>query len=217
MGFNSLYAKIINKTSIVFDDFYYVKFYANMIDSVVYIADQYTKDFDFIFIKCRKLSKENWDFIYQQQEQLDRQKLLLMFSVVELNFLQIEFNNDYLTLESLNKILRLHPILLKHIVMLISKQAKIKYETPRENLLAEFKRLYNSQRGIVLKYKQIGQYLHLCSFYEKLGLNYFDLKKMPYETYQNLLTLIGIQTEIKNDQIRSLNQKNKHKSGGKFR
>lgn len=217
MDFNALYTKVINKTSIVFDDFYYIKFYVNIVDSIISISDQYVKDYDYICIKCRKISRQDWNFIYDQQEEINRQKLLMAFSIVDMNFLALQFENSYLTVDSIDKIFKLHPILLNHIVVLINQYSINRDVTPRDSLLAQFKRLYNSERGIVLKYKQIGEYLHLCSFWEKLGLNYFDLQKLPYETYENLLTLIGIQTEIKNDQIRSLNQKSKHKSGGKFR
>lgn len=215
--FDSLYRKIINKPFIKFDDFYYVQFYANMKNDLVTISDKKEKGFDFFQIKCRKLSKENWDTIYCEQDNQVKQKLLLMFSIVETNFLSLTFEDGCISLQSLKKILSLNVAIVKAIIYKINNYYKENQEDEghRQKLLFEFRRLYNSDKGIVLKYKQIGQYLHLCSFYEKLGLNYFDLQKLPYDVYKQLLMMIGIETEIKNQQIRQINKKAKQSSRGR--
>ena len=216
--FEELYQKIINKPVIHFDQFYDIQFYTKLCDNVITISDQKQKDFDCIQIKCRKLGKENWDMIFSQPNNDIREKLLLIFSIVKTNFMNIEIVQECMSLNSLNKLLKLNSVFVKYIIKKINEyitNISFNDQNYRNKLLYQFRRLYHSEKGIILKYKQIGQYLHLCSFYDKLGLNYFDLQKLPYDTYRQLLMMMGIQTEVKNEQIREMNKKTKQSSRGR--
>lgn len=208
--FNQLYEKINNKSLVVFEDYFNVQFYLNYQDGFIQISQSQQKNFDYINIKCRKLTKQNWDTIKQQEDEFCRQKLLLVFSIVQTNFLQLKLTKNCLQLQSLNKLLKLHPKILKFIIEKIYDQSKYVITNQyRNKILMQFDKLYNSEKGIVLKHKQISNYLHLCAFYQKLGLNYFDLKKLPYDLYQQLSMMIGIQTQIKNRELQKINKKGK--------
>lgn len=209
--FNELYQKIVNKPlTLVFNEYFTFQFYVqkNKDDSIS-IYDNFVKNSDKLQVRCRKLSTQNWDIVSQQQDSKIKQKLMLMFSIVETNFLKINFDqNGFVTIQSLNQLMTLNVGIVKKIIHKIyqfyNDDKDSKY---RSSLTSQFKRLYSSDKGIVLKHKQIGQYLSYCGFWEKLGLNYFQVRQLPHDVYRQFVMLMNIQTQVKNSEIQKMNNK----------
>lgn len=213
--FKQLYSKVVNKPlTLIFNEYFQFSFYVKKNkNGSISIYDNYTKNTDKLQVRCRKLSTQNWDLISEQKQQLSKQKLLLLFSVVQTNFMNITFDqNRYVTLQCLDELLSINVGIVKKIIHKIEQFYQDKHQPKyRSNLSLQFKRLYNSDKGITLKYKQIGQYLNYCAFWQKLGLNYFDIQQLPHQVYKQLVMMMNIQTQVKNAQMQKLN--NKLKSG----
>lgn len=209
--FEDIYKKIVNKPlMLVFDQYFNIQFYVKLNkDNSVVISDSFIKDYDKIYIKCRKLSTQNWEIISQQQNSQIREKLLLMFSLFQTNFLPIEFDqNNFVKLQTINKFLSINFKIIKKIIYKINQFYDDKRDSKyQSNLTLQFRRLYNSEKGIILRYKQISQYLHYCNFWQKLGLNYFQVKQLPHDVYRNFVMMMNIETQVKNAEIQKANKK----------
>ena len=65
----------------------------------------------------------------------------------------------------------------------------------------------------------IGLYCDLVSFWEKFGLNYFDIKKLPYDVFSKLKLIIGKENEIKIEELKHHDNKGRqinNKNGGQI-
>lgn len=209
--FNDLYQKIVNKPlTLIFDQYFQFQFYVKTnSDGFISIYDNKNKNADKLQIRCRKLSTQNWDIISQQQQNDIKQRLLLMFSLVQTNFIDVNFDqNGFVTYETLNQLTSLNVGIVKKIIHKIQQFYDDKKDSKyRSNIALQFKKLYNSDKGIVLKHKQISQYLSYCNFWQKLGLNYFQVRQLPHDVYKQLVMMMNIETQVKNAEIQKMNNK----------
>ena len=144
-----------------------------------------------------------WDLI-QQQDKQHRNKLLLVFSFIDSNCIDFAFQHGFLRYDSLQQFLKLNPIIINFVLNEIQSKYKDYNQDYRRNIAIQFNNLYNSKKGVVLKNKQIINYLTYSRFWEKLGLNYFDIKKLPYDVYNQLNLVIGVENEIKANALSKL-------------
>lgn len=214
--FEEIYKDIINTPLLHhFNEYFDIEFFVfkNQESKKIKISDKEIKNSQKIHVKCRKLSIDNWDRFNEQQDLMNREKLLLMFSVVETNFMEINFDMyGFMTIQALNNLLTIHVSIVKQIVKKINKfYNQGKDPQHRKKLTAQFKRLYTSDKAIKLNYTEISDFLHYCNFWEKLGLNYFQVKQLPYDVYQSFLTLMSIEIQVKNAQMKKLTEKNRRR------
>lgn len=214
--FKLLYKKIVNKPLMHhFDEYFDINFFVfkNEEKNTIEIKDNNDKNYDQFIIKCRKLSIENWDLINDQEDTNNRQHLMLMFSIVETNFMQITFDKyGFMNENILDDLLKLHVGIIKYIVKKINEfynnGKDINY---RKKLTAQFKRLYTSNQGVKLQYNQISDFLTYCNFWQKLGLNYFQVKQLPYDVYQTFSMLMSIEIQVKNAEMKKLTQNSRRR------
>jgi len=209
----NLYEKVINSNIINFDEYFYINFYVTYGEDLLYISDNKKNNYDEILIKCRKLSYDNWLFLSSMDDLQDRENMLLIFSLVESNICEINLDNNIISFQSLKNFLMLNNNIIKYVVDKINEQYHDeKEEYYKYELSKDFTRLYNSEKGVILEHKEISNYLILNAFWEKLGLNYFDIKKLPYDVYKQLSLMMSIETEVKNNSIRESVKANKAKN-----
>lgn len=194
----SIYNKAINSNIIFFDEYFYVEFYLKYEDTLL-ISDCEYIDYDKVTFKCRKLSYDVWSFLSQIEDLQDKEKMLLIFSLIKSNICNFEVENNIITYESIKNFLRLNGNIIKYLINKINDQYFDENNNSyRHEISKDFSRLYHSDKGVILEHKEIGDYLMLQAFWEKLGLNYFEVKKLPYDIYKQLSLMIGVETEVKN-------------------
>lgn len=204
-----LYEKVLNSNMIQFDEFFCFKFYINYEFDTLSIDDN-NNNGDEIFVKCRKLSYDNWCFLSNIEDLYEKEIMLLIFSLFETNICNIVLDNNIISIDSIKSFLKLNSNIIKYITEKINKfYCDEKEEYYRYEISKDFTRLYNSEKGIILEHKEVGDYLTLTAFWEKLGLNYFDLKKLPYDLYKKLSLMMSLETEAKNNLIRDASNKAK--------
>lgn len=208
-----LYEKVVNSNIINFDEYFYINFFVTYSEGLLYISNENKNNYDEIHIKCRKLSYDNWSFLSSINNLQDRENMLLIFSLVEANICEINMENNIISFKSLKDFLMLNNNIIKYIIDKINEQYySEKEEYYKYELAKDFTRLYNSEKGVILEHKEISDYLVLSAFWEKLGLNYFDIKKLPYDVYKQLNLMMNIETEVKNNSIRESVKANKTKN-----
>lgn len=200
---SKIYEKVINSNIIIFDEFFYIEFFLRFNGDLLEISDKKMNGYDNAFFKCRKLSYDIWLFLNQIDDLQDKEKMLLIFSLIESNICHMELNKNIITLESIINFLNLNTNIIKYVVEKINEQYfEQKEEYYKYELSKDFNRLYHSEKGVVLEHKEISDYLTLTAFWEKLGLNYFDIRKLPYDIYKQLSLMMSIETEVKNTVLR---------------
>ena len=213
--FDKLYFKIVNKPlTLIFNQYFSFEFYVQKKGQCsINIFDVQQKNCDKLYVKCRKLSTQNWDIVADQQSNETKEKLLLMFSLVQTNFVDVKFDeNGFVTLDTINQLLTLNFRIIKKIIKKIQNFYDEKQDAQyRSSITSQFKRLYSSDKGVKLKHKQIGQYLNYCGFWQKLGLNYFQVRQLPHDVYKQFVMMMNIQLQVKNAEIQKINNRIKHR------
>lgn len=62
----------------------------------------------------------------------------------------------------------------------------------------DFALVYSNKDSVKLSDRRVGRYLTLCAFWEKLGMNMFDLQRLPYKDYIELSHCIKLDSDAKN-------------------
>lgn len=124
-------------------------------------------------------------------------------------------NNGVLTEYSREKIWNIHPRILRSLFNKIdifpdkmTKKQQKQFQQQCNVLFAQGKSVTNPNKWIVV-------YCDLIAFWDKFGLNYFDLLKLPRETYMMLKKIMNFDNECKSNSMKSSSM-NKNKGGVKF-
>lgn len=210
MEFKQLYDIIVNEQQALIQNNYVQYFDLSFFvilqsNGQIVVSKQFIKNSDQFKIKCQKINVDIWNLI-QQQDKQHRNKLLFMFSLIDSNFIDFKFNFGFLSYQSLQILLNLNSIIVNFILNEIQDKYVVYDRQYRNKLAQEFNRFYRSDKGMVLKNKEIIDYLTYSRFWEKLGLNYFDVKKLPYDIYNQFNLVIGIENQTKINQLSRLNK-----------
>lgn len=198
-----IYDDIYNSNIIKFEQFFYIRFFLKLQDNQLFIYNEKQKNSDEICIKCRKLSCDNWQHIKEKDDAIDRTYTLLLLSLQDSNICELQKNNHIVSLQSFKKFMTLNPNIIRYIVDKINENyQQTKQQNYRYGLLKDFHRLYDSDKGVILQHKQISDYLMLTSFWEKLGLNYFDIKQLPFQLYKQLQLIMSVEMQVKNQHLK---------------
>lgn len=111
--------------------------------------------------------------------------------------IELIFDNEILTDECFEKVLTIHPNILR---ILIEKfeQTLFLTEADKDVIIKQSRILFKDGGGVEGPHEAISLYCDLTSFWDKFGLNYFDLQKLPYETYLKLKTVLQHETTFRN-------------------
>lgn len=202
-----IYEHISNMSFIRFNQFFDIVFFLKKEDDHLQIYQQFQKNSDEIIIRCRRLSYDNLSFIINQQKRQDRQYILLMLSLVQSNICDIKLNGDIIAYQSLKSFLSLNCNIVRYVIHKINQSYQyVKQQNYKYEINKDFARLYNSEKGVVLQHRQISDYLTLTAFWQKLGLNYYDIKRLPFEIFKQLQLMINTEMSVKNQIIRKQTQ-----------
>jgi hypothetical protein len=90
----------------------------------------------------------------------------------------------------------------------LSKKEEKEFEKQCSQLFGKGKAVSDPNQWIVM-------YCNLISFWDKFGMNYHDIMKLPNETFVYLKRIMNLDNEYKNKNISSP-QKSTNKKGVKF-
>lgn len=129
--------------------------------------------------------------------------------------LNIELKRDEfgtLTNESYNEILKLHPSILKYFLEEYGNVCDIP-EEETQKIIDQCHNLFRKgSKGISDADESISVYCNLTGFWEKLGLNYFDVQKLPEDIFNKLNLILRKDNEIQIKEIERMNNSSSKKS-----
>lgn len=141
-------------------------------------------------------------------------KLMLKYMLIKWNLnVKLEFNKEgSLTDDCLKNILNIPANVISRIIweyeqtFYINKKDYKKLEVDAKKLFAP------KSKGVDNPSKYVSLYCTLTSFWDKFGLNYFDLMKLPKTEYYGLKTVLRFENEAREKEYDQMNKK--PKTGG---
>ena len=131
---------------------------------------------------------------------------LIDYLFYDTNFpeIHVEYGKDgRITDEVRKKIYQIHPRILSGILDKVEIFSNKMPENEKKDLEKQCSMLFGDGKGINNPHKWITIYCMLSSFWEKFGLNYFDILKLPHETYQMLKHIMNLESTYKSKSIES--------------
>jgi hypothetical protein len=130
--------------------------------------------------------------------------------------LDIELKRDEfgcLTNESHENVLKIHPSLLNHFLWAYDEVCEIPDEDTQKITDQCHNLFRKGSKGISDADESISVYCNLTGFWEKLGLNYFDIQKLPDDLFNKLNLILRKDNEIQIKEFEKMN-KSSGKTGG---
>lgn len=151
-----------------------------------------------LWFKFKIMTVENYWFIekYAKEDSEEFKKLILKYQIIDCNLdIDLEFENEILTDKSWKELLNLPAPLLSEFVnkyqdsYLMDREEEIKLERQTAILFSP------NTGGVENACETIKLYCVLGNFWEKFGINRFDLKKLSYKEYIGLRMVLNNQID----------------------
>lgn len=127
--------------------------------------------------------------------------------------LDIELKRDEfgtLTEESYENVLKIHPSILNYFLGVYDETYEIS-DTDNQKIIDQCHNLFREgSKGITDADDSISTYCNLTGFWEKFGLNYFDIQRLPDDLFNKLNLIMRKDNEI---QVKKFEKINKSSSG----
>lgn len=125
--------------------------------------------------------------------------------------IEIKRDNDGITEETLERVLKIHPRIWRSIFSKFSIFEEEKTPEEEKRIAKECSLIFGSGKAVSNPHPDIILYCDLIAFWDKLGLNYFDLQNLPKPLYYTLKRMIDVDNSMKNKE--SMEIKNNNKPG----
>ena len=106
-----------------------------------------------------------------------------------------------LTDESYSRVMSIHPRILRVLMDKVEFFPKPMRKSEEKNLEKQCARLFGKGEGLTNPHEYITFYCNLESFWEKFGMNYFDLLKLPQEVFSALKKVMILDNMHKNQKL----------------
>lgn len=103
--------------------------------------------------------------------------------------------------ESLNSVLSIHPRILRVLFDKVNLFPKSLKSEEEKRLEKQCSKLFGSGKSINNPHPWIVTYCNLIAFWEKFGMNYHDIMKLPNELFYSLKKIMSLDCEFKSQKI----------------
>ena len=204
------YSKITNeiydeltKYDIKFSDEYFsIVFFAKFDGVYISISDDekfgYDK-FEFVFRKLSNYSFDLIDEILEGKRNIYKKNMIFLITCLyKCNLFQID---NFITKDQFEMLLKIHPAIVRRLVNDFFKPYRID-DKQSFDIRREMNLLFNG-KGANVKNKYLKKYLSLTSFWEKMGLNYYDIQSLPFDEYYMYSLCINVENEIRAQKLKA--------------
>lgn len=117
--------------------------------------------------------------------------------------IDLSFDGSVLDEFSFNRVLTVHPNILRYFIDKIENMVFLSDED--KNIINKqcLMMFAKNSNGVNAPHEAISMYCTLSGFWDKFGLNYFDLECLPHDIFLKLKTILNNETDIKIKQIKS--------------
>ena len=108
-----------------------------------------------------------------------------------------------LTERSFESVMRIHPRIMRVIFDKVKIFPPHMDEKETKDFEKQCQRLFGKGEAVTSPHPDIVTYCNLCSFWEKFGLNYFDIMRLPYDLFSVLKRVMMSDNEYKSMALES--------------
>lgn len=133
-------------------------------------------------------------------------KFMIRYLLVRTNFPGVVIERDRygrLTDSSYESVMRLHPRILRVIFSKVSVFPKNLDERKKSELEKQCFQLFGKGEAVKNPLPDVSLYCNLTAFWDKFGLNYFDVMKLPNELFNTLKHIMSLDNEYKSQALES--------------
>jgi len=126
--------------------------------------------------------------------------------------IKIERDGDRLCKSSLDSIMRIHPRIMR---IIMSKVSVFPDDLPKDEKMRldrQCSKLFGDGSGIMNPHEWISTYCNLTAFWEKFGLNYFDIMRLPHELFSHLKTVMSLESSCKSKHMEDVQRQSTGKA-----
>lgn len=221
--------KIVNRTKKFSEDYQIVKCWVYITKDKLYVYQEQKPNTMQFYIKFFSMNHYFWNMIQQncvQTQQGNNEKdlitiynsrklkqLIIKYMIKEWSFpYNIERNVDgSLTEETLQNFYKIHPRIIESLVDNYVYRSGFTDEE-QGKIQKQCYLLFDKGQGISDPHWSVSLYCDLISFWQKFGLNYFDIQMLPQDIYDGLRKVMSSQIEINNSKM-SANNNKQNKNG----
>lgn len=136
-------------------------------------------------------------------------EFLIRHLLVDWCFEPLEYNRDGVLEDcSYLSVTKLHPRILHSLLNQYSYGLKLTAEEDAK-LNRECYQIFDRGSSVGNANVYLSLYLELCSFWEKFGLNYFDIMELPTNVYEGIRKVLSIDSSITASKLKVGREKNK--------
>lgn len=118
-----------------------------------------------------------------------------------------------LTQKSMESVLSIHPRILRTLFEMIEIFPQELTKKENENLEKQCMKLFGKGESVYNPHPWVVNYCNLIAFWEKFGLNYYDIMNLPYELFISLKKILSLDNNYKSQ---SLSKKSANSTGVNF-
>lgn len=178
-------------------DFYFYNmnhYFWTLIQQDCILQQQGVNEFDMIYIyNTRKLKEYILRFMYKGSN---------------LDFEVYRNEDGMLDDESMEKIYKIHPRILKIVLQQYVYRAGFT-EEQNGKIQKQCYLLFDKGQGISNPHWTVSLYCDLVAFWQKFGLNYYDIQRLPQEVFDGLRRILNADNELTASKIARNNNANK--------
>ena len=116
--------------------------------------------------------------------------------------------------ECLESVCKIHPSILNHFIGLYEEDNEIP-NSDTQKIIDQCHNLFRrGSKGIRDADESISTYCNLTGFWEKLGLNYFDIQRLPEDLFNKLSLIMRKDNEIQAKELEKMSKPSGGKGGG---
>ena len=116
--------------------------------------------------------------------------------------------NGELTEDSFESLMQIHPRIWRSLFQIVQLFPKQLSKQEEKNLEKQCAILFGQGNSVAQPHEYIVTYCNLVAFWEKFGMNYYDILKLPHETFLFLKKIMSLQSDHRKKSI--IENKNSH-------
>ena len=152
-------------------------------------------------------------FLYYNFTKVKLFMIRRMLSTTNFSDIRIEYGSDgVLSSESYNSIMSIHPRILRGIMNKVDVFPKPMKKSEERELDKQCSTLFGKGQGVQNPHPYITLYCNLAAFWDKFGMNYFDIMKLPQETFRVLKQVLSLENGYRSDAMANATTKAKASS-----
>lgn len=134
-------------------------------------------------------------------------RFMLTRLLCETNFSDIEISydsNGMLSKESYEQVMSLHPRILRCLMNKIDVFPRKMKKNEEKEFEKQCHKLFGKGEGVQNPHPYITTYCNLVAFWDKFGLNYFDIMSLPQDLFIILKRVLSMESNSKSEEITSM-------------